>query len=217
MTCRNSDTHVDGNLPSAPFGYDEEATSTEVRAAPKQPPFATEVFQRVVFATILGIGLQLCTTGAAVLIHLNTPPKGAGCRAMTFIIYGVAAMVAFFLLLFSSILSHLAHRQNIHEKRSGLETFVGYTAAFTRWLGKSIAIMNGFGILIACMTQFAGTYDSCYCSSHTFGGKPNGFVWFIEEDVRGSEVYTWWIGGTTMAFGASGLYSFAVYVATPMG
>ena len=217
VTRVDSDTHVDGHLPNATFKYDEEATSTEVRAASKQPLFATEVFQRVVFATILGLGLQLCTTGAAVLIHLNTPPKGTGCRAMTFIIYGVAAMVAFFLLLFSSMLSHLGRRQGIHEKRSGLETFVGYTAASTRWLGKSIAVMNGFGILIACMTQFAGTYDSCYCSSNTFGGKPDGIVWFIEGDVRGSEVYTWWIGGTAMAFGASGLYSFAVYVATPMG
>ena len=58
VTRVDSDTHVDGHLPNATFKYDEEATSTEVRAASKQPLFATEVFQRVVFATILGLGLQ---------------------------------------------------------------------------------------------------------------------------------------------------------------
>ena len=86
----------------------------------------------------------------------------------------------------------------------------------TRWLGKFIAIANWFGILLICTMQFAGTYDGCCCSSNTFGGDPNGIVWFIEGDVRGSEVYAWWIGGIVMAFGASGLYAFAVYIATPM-
>ena len=205
------------HLPSAPSKYDEEAPSAEVQAVPEQPPFATEVFRRVALATIVGLGLQWCTTGAAVLIHINTPPSGTGCRAMTFLIYGVAATVAFSLLLFSSMLSHLYRRQNVHEKRSGLKTFVGYTAAFTRWLGKSIAIANGLGILITCTMQFAGTYDSCYCSSTTFGGSPNGIVWFIEGNVKGSEVYMYWISGLAMAFGASGLYSFVVYVVTPMG
>ena len=213
-----SGAHVNAeayHLPSTPIKHDEEATSAEVQVVPEQPPFATDVFRRVALATVVGLGLQLCTTGAAVLIHINTPPRGTGCRAMTFLIYGVAATVAFFLLLFSSMLSHLARRQNVHEKRSGLKTFIGYAAALTRWLGKSIAIANGLGILITCMMQFAGTYDSCYCSSSTFGGKPDGIVRFIEGNIKGSEVYMWWISGLAMAFGASGLYSFVVYVASP--
>jgi len=86
-----------------------------------------------------------------------------------------------------------------------------------RWLGKLIAIMNGFGILLSCIMQFAGVYDNCFCSSTIFGGDPNGLVSFIEDDVKGSEVYRYWIGGIIMAFGASGLYTFAIYVATPMG
>ena len=216
-TYTSADAYAHGRTRNTSFvKYDEEAPSVETRAVHRQPIFTTEVLQRMVLASILGLGLQWLTTGAAVLIHLNTPPKGAGCRAMTFIIYGGAATAAFLILLFSSMLSHLARRQSVRERRSWLKTFVGYIAMLTRWLGKFIAIANGFGILLTCTMQFAGTYDSCCCSSNTFGGGPNGIVWFIEGDVRGSKVYAWWIGGIVMAFGASGLYAFAVYIATPM-
>jgi len=202
---------------SASSKYDEEAPSTEVRAVPEKPVFATEVFQRVAFAVILALGLQWGTTGAAVMIHLNTPPKGIGCRATTFTIFGSAATAAFLLLLLSSIFAHMARRQNVRERRSGLKSLIGCIATFTRWLGKFIAIMNGFGILLSCTMQFAGVYDNCFCSSTIFGGNPNGLVWFIEQDITGSEVYRYWIGGIIMAFGVSGLYTFAIYVATPMG
>ena len=213
----NANVFAHGPYTNGPSKYDEEATSAEVRAVPERPVFATEVFQRILFAAVLALALQWGTTGAAILIHLNTPPKGLGCRALTFTIYGAAATVALWLLLLSSLLSHLARRQSIRERRSWLKTLIGYIAALTRWLGKTIAITNGFGILLSCTMQFAGVYDNCFCSSTIFGGNPNGLVSFIENDVKGSEVYRYWIGGITMAFGVSGLYTFGIYVATPMG
>ena len=213
----NAGAYVRGRHQSGSSKFDEEALPTEVRAMPEKPVFATEVFHRVAFAAFLALGLQWCTTGAAILIHLNTPPKGIGCRATTFTTYGAAATFAFFLLLLSSLLAHLARRQNVREMRSRSKTIIGYIAMLTRWLGKLVAVMNGLGILISCIMQFAGVYDNCFCSSTIFGGNPNGLVWFIEEDIRGSDVYRYWIGGIIMAFGASGLYTFAMYVATPIG
>jgi hypothetical protein len=204
-------------LPSPSSKYDEEATFADVRA-PEKPLFATEVFHRVFFATVLGLGLQWATTGASVLMELETPPKGIGCRAMTYVLYGAAATVAFWLLLISSMLAHLAGHHDITGQRSGLKAFIGYIATFMRWFGKFIAIANGFGILISCTMQFAGIYDNCFCSSTIFGGDPNGLVWFIQAgDIKQSALYAAWIGGIIMAFGASGLYAFAIYIATPMG
>jgi hypothetical protein len=208
----NANVFAHGPGAGGPPEYDEEATS-----APEKRIFATEVFQRVFFAAILSLSLQWGTTGAAILIHLNTPPKGLGCRALTFTIYGAAATGVLGLLLFSSLLSHLARRQSASERRSGLKTLIGYIAILMRWLGKTIAIANGVGILLSCTMQFAGVYDNCFCSSTIFGGNPNGLVSFIEDDVKGSEVYRYWIGGIIMAFGVSGLYTFGIYVATPMG
>lgn len=211
-----ADTYASRRVPSGSSKYDEEAStsSAEARPAPEKPVFATEVFQRVALATFLALGLQWCTTGASILIHINTPPKGVGCRATTFLIFGVAATLAFFLFLLSSVLAHMVRRRSAREEQSVSKGFIGYVASFARWAGKIVAVANGFGILITCVMQFAGTYDSCYCSSTIFGGNPNGMVWFVDADVKGSEVYRYWIGGTIMAFGASGLYAFAIYIAT---
>ena len=193
--------------------YDEETAEATM---PVKPVFAIEVFHRVAFATVLALGLQWGTTGASVLIHLFTPPTGMGCRALTFFVYGSAGTVAFLLLLLSSILAHWARLQTDREQRSGFKTFVGSVATIARWVGKTIAIMNGIGILVSCGMQFGGVYDNCFCSSTIFGGNPDGLVKFVEQDIKGSEVYGYWIGGIIMAFGVSVLYTFVIYVATPM-
>ena len=184
---------------------DGEASATEGQVVPVKPVFATEVFRRVAFATVLALGLQWFTTGAAIHVHLKTPPKGIGCRAMSFVVYGAAATVAFWILLFSSVLSHLARRQSIRGRRSCPEGFVGCIAMFTRWLGKSIAILNGFGLLGSSVMQFSGIYDNCFCSSTVFGGYPNGVVRFV-EDIKSSEVEGPWNLALVMAFVVSICY-----------
>ena len=176
-----------------------------IHAVADQPIFATEVFRRVVFATILALGLQWFTTGAAIHVHVHTPPKGFGCRAVFFLTYGVASMVVFWTILFSSVLAHLARRQGAHEKRSGLKTFIGYLAVFTRWLGKFVAITNGLGILVSSTVQFTGVLDNCFCASTVFGGVQKGVVWFM-EDVQKSVVYGPWNVAIGMAFAMSVFY-----------
>jgi len=148
---------------------------------PEDPVFATfaeGVFQRVAFATVLALALQWSTTGAAMLIHFNTPPKGIGCRATTFTSYGVTATVAFLLFLLSSVLAHLARPQIFPRRQVASKSLIGYIATFARWLGKFMAIMNGLGILLSSTMQIAGVYDSCFCSSSIFRGDPNGLVSF---------------------------------------
>ena len=201
------------SIPSVSSKYDEETMPMGFRA--EEPVFATEVFQRVVFAAALGLFLQWGTTGASIIIHIHTPPTGIGCRVLTFLLYAGAGTLAFLLLLFSSISAHLVRPRSVRKKRSALEAFIGWIAAFTRWSGKTIAIINGLAILVSCGLQFGGIYDNCFCSSTIFGGNPSGLVSFTAPNIRGSELYTVWIGGIVMAFGVSGLYSFAIYVATP--
>ena len=194
----------------------EKPTAASGTVSPVIPVFATEVFQRVLFATALAHVLQWGTTGASILIHIFTPPKGFGCRALTFTLYGAAGTLSLWLLLLSSILAHSARRQANGQERRFAKMFIGCVAALLRWLGKTIAIMNGIGMLLACCMQFGGLYSNCFCSSDLFGGNKNGTVQFVAPDIKGSEVYGYWIGGITLAFGMSGMYAFAIYLATPM-
>ena len=217
MGVAHADGFVEGRVPSVSPKYDEETLPTGLRTMGEKPVFATGVFQRVAQAAILAHILQWGTTGASILIQFNTPPTGFGCRVLTFIIYGAAGTLAFWLLLFSSVLAHSARPQSVRGRRSVLKTLIGWVASLTRWSGKAIAIANGLGILVSCTMQFAGVYDNCFCSSTLFGGKSNGLVSFTPADIQRSDVFGYWIGGTVMAFGFSGLYSFAIYVASPMG
>lgn len=212
-TYSDSDALAQEQLLAQPLEEDEEASLRWARALPEKPVFATGVFRRVAHAASLGLGLQWGTTGASIFIH-NTPQKGMNCRTLTFAIYGATATASFLLLLLSSILSHLARRQDVHERRSSSKKLIGCVTALTTWLGKVIAVMNGFGILLSCVMQFAGVYDSCFCSSDVFSGDPNGLV-FIEEAFKGSEVYGRWVGGIIMAFGASALYALVIHAAAP--
>jgi len=203
--------------PGAPFDPNgrrhDEGAAMEAHVVPGKPIFATEVFQRAACATVLGLGLQWFTTGAAIHVHLKTPPKGMGCRALTFTVYGAAATVAFWILLFSSVLAHWARRQSTRERRSALKTFVGCIAAIMRWLGKFIAITNGVGILALSVMQFTGLYDTCFCSSTVFGGDPDGVVRFM-EDITRSEVYGPWNFALGMAFAVNIFYAGLVATGT---
>ena len=151
--------------------------------------------------------------GAAILIHFETPPKGIGCRSLTFVLYGVLGTVVFLLVFLSSILSHCAR---VRPKSRGRK-FLTCMACISRWTGKFLGIISGLGIIAACLMQLSGGYDNCFCSSTIFGGSPNGVVSFLDaSSVKASIFYKFWIGGTVMAMLSSLLYGAAIYFASPM-
>ncbi|KAF9648211.1 hypothetical protein BDM02DRAFT_3096835, partial [Thelephora ganbajun] len=70
--------------------------------------WASGTWKRVAIASALALGLQWGTAGAAVMIHYIAPPPGLGCRAFSFLLYGTAGTLSFFLFLASSILAHMS-------------------------------------------------------------------------------------------------------------
>ena len=197
--------------------YAEQILNLYPRANRREGRSRNIVSRRVLWAAIFAHLLQWGTTGASILIHFFTPPKGFGCRALTYVVYGSAGTFSFWLLLLSSILAHKTRPKAGPQTPLPSSTrFVGYIAILMRWFGKTIAVANGLGILIACGMQFAGLYDNCFCSSTLFGGSPDGLVKFLEPNIKGSQVYGYWIGGLIFAFGTSFLYGIMLYVVTPM-
>jgi len=177
--------------------------------------WAPRVTQRVLIATIFGLGVQWGTTTAAILIPVETPPTGFGCRSLTFAVYGILSTIVFILMLLSSFLSHKARPWLRYHKRPGFNSM----AYISRWMGKSIAVINGLGMLVSCILQLSGGYDNCYCNTTTFGGSVSSGTltfYFGSYNFTSTTFYKVWIGGIALAISSCLSYLAAVYVASPM-
>ena len=152
---------------------------------------------------------------AAILIPVETPPTGFGCRSLTFAVYGILSTIVFILMVLSSFLSHLARPWLGYHRRPALNSM----ACISRWMGKSLAVINGLGMVVACILQFSGGYDNCYCKTTTFGGSASSEMlplYFGSYNLTSTTFYKVWIGGIAMAISFCLSYLAAIYFASPM-
>lgn len=156
------------------------------------------------------------TIGAAIIIHYFKAPAGIGCRAMSFLIYGVAATVSFLLCLASTILAHISQPQHgpmYWRPRS--RTCLNGGAVFCGYLGKGLAIASGIAIVVVCLFQSSGVFSNCYCASTTFDkGVSEVFLLKINYEIQPGVVKAW-IGGLVLAFSTAIMFSFSIYLGTP--
>ena len=187
------------------------------RLATQNPSlWATGIWKRVAISAALALGLQWGTTGAAVIIHYVAPPAGLGCRAFSFLLYGVAGTTSFLLFLASSILAHMSrpHRGQDHV-RPWVRTCQNAGAVICRRLGKGIAIISAVGVLLVCFFQISGGFNNCFCTSTTFDKGRGSVVFLTINYVIGTSTLRIWIGGLAMAFSTALLFGFSMYLATP--
>lgn len=174
------------------------------------------LWSRVVLATLLALGLQWGTVGAAVTIHYWKAPIGLGCRAMSFLMYGVAATAAFFLCLASSILVHISRPQ--HDPtywHPWPRSYLDGGAVLCGHLGKGLAVASGIGVVLVCFFQSSGAFTNCYCSSMTFDRGFYDVVFLTINYVIGPSVVRVWVGGLVLTFSTAVLFGFSVYLGTP--
>ena len=178
--------------------------------------WAPGVWKRVVISSILALGLQWATAGAAVFIHYIPPPVGLGCRAFSFLMYGVMGTLSFFLFLASSILAHMSrplHRQV--PTRSWSRTCQNAGAIICRWLGKCVAIASGIGILVVCFFHVAGVLDNCYCRSTTLNMGRGPVTLYSMRQISDPRVLSLWFIGLAVPFVASIVFGFSMYMTLP--
>ena len=188
------------------------------RLTTQNPPrWATGVCKRVALASVLALGLQWGTTGAAVLMNYSAPPAGLGCRASSYLLYCMAATTSFFLFLTSSIFAHMSRSlQGQRRARSRLRACQYTGAIVCQWLAKCIAIISAMGILAVCFLGITGAFYNCFCSSTTFD-KGRGPVLFPTINYvieRTGGVARVWIGGMVMAFSTAFLFGLWIYMTT---
>ncbi|KAF9781186.1 hypothetical protein BJ322DRAFT_257646 [Thelephora terrestris] len=178
--------------------------------------WAPGIWQRVVVASIFALGLQWGTTGGAMFITYLTPPTGLGCHSFSFLLYGLAGTISFFLFLTSSILGQMSRPlPGEFATRSWTRTFQEAGAVTCRLLGKCVAIASAIGILLVCFFDVMGMLDNCYCSSTTFD-RGRGPVAFLGSNFAlDSATVGLQIGGLAGAFATAIFFGVSMYMGLP--
>ncbi|KAJ7257832.1 hypothetical protein C8J57DRAFT_1074373 [Mycena rebaudengoi] len=129
------------------------------------------VVSRFLLAAFVALCLTWGTTGAAMAITYYTPTKGLTCRLGSYLIYGILSALVWMMMVISSVLAHYStfavsfKNRYMHTKSTRL---AGGLSIILRRLGKILATINVIWIVLACLFQFGGFFDSCWCDSSVF-------------------------------------------------
>lgn len=192
-----------------------------IMAYPEWSEIAAEVWKRIFVAALFAVFVQWGTTGPGILIAYYTPTKGIGCRSGGYALYGGFATLVWILLTASMFFSHAAllryqreHRNtptiDFRKHTTGSRGAQGYTrtwghsalcgaAVLTRVLGKLVAALNAFWLVLSSLLEYTGVYDRCYCKGDQLGLGGNGWLVLFKTDAELAQFATTpWAGGVAM-------------------
>lgn len=164
---------------------------------------APGVWKRISAASVMGLLLLWSTTGAAFMLSWLTPTQGLGCRAGTYLVYGVVATIVWLFMFISSILvrcevmpTDVTHSVLSANPRLGLP---GLMAISLRRIAKVLAAGNTIWIICGCIFQFSGFYNRCWCNSSvmSWGARAFSVLQTTESDV--SYLHSTWAGGVVLS------------------
>ncbi|KAJ7612000.1 hypothetical protein DFH06DRAFT_1243856 [Mycena polygramma] len=157
------------------------------------------VIFRMFVASVFALLLTWGTIGAAMLLQFFTPTIGLSCRSGSYLLYACASTLAWAMLILSSVLSSAT--PNPRSTRTRASPRVGGTAVLLRRAGKILAAMNAAWIVLTCLFQFTGLYDTCWCNSTVlYLGVRAYSVWILTP----ADIVAFWypvVGGTVLASG----------------
>jgi hypothetical protein len=153
-------------------------------------------FQAAIVATILQWG----TIGAAILMAYNTPVIGLGCESGGYLIYGMAATLAWAFLVLSAYLSqHYAAELSSLDLRKNIGFsfwLISILIPATRIIGKMLAWINAGWLLSISLLQFANRYNNCWCMSCL--GNSGGVILWASNSQVAQVAWSSWVGGVIL-------------------
>jgi hypothetical protein len=189
-----------------PSGHDPYMTWREITSS-------SDWMKNFLLSNIVAVILQWGVTGSAIVISYFTEVRGLGCRSGSYLLYGVLATSAHIILLASVFFSHgaMLMYQDMHASnpalanlntrpRSAKHDMLCKAAVATRYLGKSIAIISAFWIILSSIFELIGFYESCWCTGTVLGLAEKAWVvLFVSGDQMRDEAEPSWIGGLAMS------------------
>lgn len=129
-----------------------------------------------------------------------------GCRSMSYLIYGSLSTLIWIMLLTSSI---LAHYSAAYSHRTSLPVSVSIALMIShglRRIGKLLAIVNTFVVILASTFQYSSFYDRCFCNSSVFSRGGGAYTVIIETAAEAAQAKSAWIGALVLACASSAVF-----------
>ncbi|KAJ6553485.1 hypothetical protein DFH09DRAFT_1166747 [Mycena vulgaris] len=161
-------------------------------------PISTSIIFRILISSISALVLTWGTVSAAMLIKWFTPTIGLSCRSGSYLVYICLSTIVWLIVVISSLLSSIVSPRSEHAPDSLL---LVRAAILLRRVGKILAALNSIWIVLICLFQFIGVYDTCWCSSSfLYLGSRAYSVWILTPmDIQALWYPT--VGGTVLACG----------------
>ncbi|KAJ7133218.1 hypothetical protein C8R44DRAFT_870643 [Mycena epipterygia] len=140
---------------------------------------ASGAVARLWVASVMACSLTFGTVGANVIIEWATPTKGLACRSGAALLYALASTIVWIMLISSSWLNY----QTTTRRRRAVGAQLA--ALVLRRCGKILGLMNALWLVVLCVFDFAGVYNTCWCQSAylTLGVRGYTVMIFTVEDV----------------------------------
>jgi hypothetical protein len=144
--------------------------------------------------------LQSITAWAAFMIAYNTPTIGIGCRSFVYMTYSLVSIFCCILLIFASEFSDSeCYRREINSMNQTADpkpnALLATVAICCRFLGRIIAILNSIFVVLSCIFEFAGVYQSCFCKSSRIGLGSAAYITFLTTEQSVDIARPYWIAG----------------------
>lgn len=120
-----------------------------------------------------------------------------GCRALSYLLFGVISTLIWMMLLMSSILAHYSagysHR-NLLSARAALTL-----SHWLRRMGKALAVANSIWVVLACTFVYSSFYNTCFCNSSVVSRGGAAYNVIIATAGQAAQLRAAWIGGLVVA------------------
>lgn len=180
-----------------------------------------DVVSRVLVASLLSLMLQWGTAAAAIVVVWYTPTRGLGCSSGSYVLYALTSTVIWALMVLSSAMAHYAtippHQQQ-HAQFDASTSGAALASVALRRVGKLLAALNAIWIVVTCLLQLMGIFNSCYCNSSVLGLGSKAYTVIIFNQGDMQSLTGAWIAGVLLAVGcASGYVGFVnMYIDPPL-